>query len=626
MTTNDGRRRGRYGERGSEASVQMRLGDVEAASLPLLAQAPAVPERQPDRNEIVGHKGSIYYRAHSYHTKVPPEGIARLVEHYTDRGDWVLDPFCGSGMTGLACLMTGRQGVLSDLSPAAVHIARNYVSPCDPVSFAKAAAQLLDHLEPLELALYETRCGTCAERAVVEYTVWSDVFTCPACAHEIVFWEGARDPATGNIARAVRCGSCARAWSKRELLWRESTPVLQSIRCPTCRKRWEEPITSESRARALDFDRSHIPVWFPTSAFEQSREMWRGQHRDQGVLTAADFYTTRNLWALAAIFDHISHIRDARLREALRFLFTSIVNRASRRYQWNAKRPTNVLTSTMYLASLSYEFNVFSLLRRKVTALSRLYETTAHLPGRAEVCQSPAQSLVHIPDRSIAYVFTDPPFGSNIFYGDSSFLWEAWLGEQTEMELEAVINRSVRPERGGKTVHDYEKLMTEAFEEAARVLRQNGWMSVMFHNSSDEVWSALERSVEAAGFEVGSAVAFDKRQASFKGIKGQNAGERVPSFDLVLHLRHRAATRASRKVTTAISVRRIVATRLRDHLATAPPAHRSTPYLHSMAMRVLLEEGLPLHGFSYEAIEELCSELFDWDGAAWSLCSEARAQ
>jgi predicted RNA methylase len=345
--------------------------------------------------------------------------------------------------------------------------------------------------------------------------------------------------------------------------------------------------------------------------------MWRGQHRDQGIVTAADFFTTRNLWTLAAVWDYVQGQPEG-IRDALSFVFTAVVHRASRRYQWNPKRPTNVLTSTMYLASLSYEFNVFSLLRRKLNAAVDLYGKTAALPGVAEVHCAPAQRLAHVPDSSIDYVFTDPPFGSNIFYSDSSFLWEAWLGAQTDTAAEAVVNKSVAADHGGKDVAQYEKLMTGAFEEVARVLRPNGWASVMFHNSDDEVWSALQRSVEAAGFEVGAAVAFDKSQPSFKAIKGRLAGERVPAFDVVLHLRRRAANgERARPAVNEDQIGAHIRERLGEHLASAAPSRRTTPYLHSLVMRLLLEDGLPLTGWTYRAVEDLCAVTFEWDGAGW---------
>jgi hypothetical protein len=395
------------------------------------------------------------------------------------------------------------------------------------------------------------------------------------------------------------------------------------VSCKTCR-RVERTVDQQERDHILAFDRSTIDAWYPTTPFESWREMWRGQHATQGIDTAADFFTPRNLRALAEIWAVVDARPDESLRQAMRFAFTSTVNRASRRYQCNPKRPTNVLSSTMYIASLSYEFNVFSLLRRKLKAMQDLYRETEQLPGRATVHQSPAQHLAHIPDSSVHYVFTDPPFGSNIFYADSSFLWEAWLDDQTDTTHEAVVHQSQRAEHGGKTLQDYEKLMAKAFVEMARILRPNGWASVMFHNSSDEVWSALVRAIESADFEVAAAVAFDKSQASFKGLKGQFAGEKVPNFDLVLHLRRRVTPSHQQPPLSADRVQDLVHERLRTHVLHAPVNRRSTAYLHSLVMRTLLEEDLPLDGFSYATVETICRQLFQWDGRGWTTDEDSR--
>lgn len=596
---------------------QLRLGDPPPVFGELREGRDPVAERPPHRSEIVGRKGSIFYRAHSYHTKVPPEGIAEAIRHYTDPGAIVVDPFSGSGMTGVACLLTGRRGVLSDLSPAAVHIARNYVTPTDPSRFEAAGSKLLAEMHSLERDLYGTQCGACgAADARIEYTVWSDVHECPGCHADLVFWEaGLKDDRSG-VRRVVSCSGCHGDWKKRDLRWIRSVPVLVSVSCPVCKTREQRALSEDERSSAAGASRDVIPFWFPTCGFEPWREMWRGQHGVQGLETAADFYMPRNLWALAALWDAIASSVPAELRDALRFAFTSIVNRASRRYQWNPKGPTNVLSSTMYVASLSYEFNVFSLLRRKLTTIRNLYEETSTLPGIAEAHQAPAQRLEHLPDQSVDYIFTDPPFGSNIFYGDSSFLWEAWLQDQTDLHMETVVNRSLPSAQGGKDVADYEKLMTAAFEEMSRVLRPGAWASVMFHNSDDEVWSALQRAIDAAGFEVGSAVAFDKSQPSFKGVKAMLNDERVPAFDLVLHLRSRKATLKRHRMPVKEEV---IVKRITDHLANAVPSRRTTPYLHSFVMRLLLEEGLAPNGWSYIAVEDLCRRHFEWKRNCWEL-------
>ncbi|MGH2731621.1 MAG: DNA methyltransferase [Actinomycetota bacterium] len=600
-----------------------RLRSIDEAPVSyLLPDRGPVPDRPPSRCDITGHKGSVFYRAHSYHTKVPPEGIATLIEHYTRPGDIVLDPFCGSGMTGLACLITGRRGVLSDLSPAAVHIARGYTKRVDPTRFTIGGGELLARLDPLEKQLYGAFCRSCGHPGRTEYVIWSNVYACAGCGGSIVFWEAGLDAEKSRVREELGCDECGHIWRKRDLWWRSSVPVAISTSCSNCGQRTQSALDDSERQNLLSLDRSEIHDWYPTDPFESWREMWRGQHRDQGILSAADFFTTRNLWALATLWREINTTSDAELREAFRFVFTSVVNRASRRYQWNPKRPTNVLTSTMYVAALSYEFNVFSLLRRKLRSVADLCRATWSLPGTAEACKAPAQNLAHVPDRSVDYVFTDPPFGSNIFYADSSFLWEAWLGEKTDPNQEAVVNRSLSHENGGKSVHDYEKLMTAAFEEISRVLRPGAWASVMFHNSSDEVWSALQRASDSAGFEIGAAVAFDKSQPSFKGVKAILTGERVPSFDLVLHLRH-PGVRPKRKRGPGAPAREgeagLVQERLTAHLEAAPRSRRTTPYLHSLVMRILLEEGLSLEGWTYQSVEDLCARAFAWDGSGWLL-------
>ncbi|WP_319452950.1 MULTISPECIES: DNA methyltransferase [unclassified Mycobacterium] len=568
---------------------------------------------EPYRDEVVGGKGSVFYRAHSYHTKVPPEGIVRMIEHYTNPGDVVVDPFCGSGMTGVACVQSGRAGLLSDLSPAAVHIASGYAAAADAEEFGGGARALLGELAQLEQELYGTRCAHCASDARIEYTVWSDSLDCPSCAHRIRFWDAARQP-DGTLSKTLRCPRCDATFRKAEATLAAAVPVLVSVSCSHCRRRDQRPPTKRELAAALRPRRSDIADWYPTAPFENWREMWRGQHRTLGIHTAADFFTDRNLCALAAAWRGANQSPQ---RAMLRFAVTAVINRASRRYQWNPKRPTNVLSGTLYVASLTYEFNVFSLLRRKLAAVGQLVAALADAPGSCTVAQSSAAALHHLESGTVDYVFTDPPFGANIYYSDASFLWESWLDDFTPTADEAVVSTSLPAEHGAKTLQDYEKLMAASFSEVARVLKPRAWASVMFHNSDDAVWSALERALESADLRLESAVAFDKSQPSFKGIKQITDQERVSSFDLVLHLR--AARGGKRR--TALGAkpfpRQSLVAAVAAHLGSASPRRRTTPYVHSFVMRTLLEAGCPLTGYSYRDVETLLGEHFVLDDGAW---------
>lgn len=573
------------------------------------------------REEVVGSKGSIFYRTHSYHTKVPPEGIVPMIEHYTSPGDVVLDPFCGSGMTGVAALLSGRQGLLSDLSPAAVHIATGHTTVVDATAFETAADALLASAIGLEDHLYGTTCTNCGDRARIEYTVWSDILICPGCHAEVLFWDAART-ADGGLSRTLSCPVCATKFRKTDAVIVRQTPVLASVSCRQCRSRDQRPLTDSEAQQALRPRRADIRDWYPTTPLESWREMWRGQHRTLDINTAADFFTDRNLQALAAVW------REANLSPAadsLRFAVTAIVNRASRRYQWNPKRPTNVLSGTLYIASLTYEFNVFSLLRRKLRSVGQLAQALRGASGSCSARQASAAALTHLRDQSVDYVFTDPPFGANIYYSDASFLWEAWLNDFTPTGQEAIVSTSLKPTHGGKTLDDYEQLMASSFVEIARVLKSGSWASVMFHNSDDAVWSSLVRAIEASDLHLESATAFDKSQPSFKGIKQITDQERVSSFDIVLQLRNEPRRKRARVSPVHDGEAQIVRA-IEKHLESAPPRRRTTPYIHSFVMRLLLERGWPLTGQSYRGVEELLGAAFVFEDGMWSIREKPSAQ
>jgi site-specific DNA-methyltransferase (adenine-specific) len=59
-----------------------------------------------------------------YPTQKPEALLKRLIEACTEPGDWVLDPYCGSGTTLSVCKQIGRRAVGIDSSPQALKISR----------------------------------------------------------------------------------------------------------------------------------------------------------------------------------------------------------------------------------------------------------------------------------------------------------------------------------------------------------------------------------------------------------------------------------------------------------------------------------------------------------------------
>lgn len=61
---------------------------------------------------------------HWHETQKPLPLMLELVELFTDPGDVILDPFCGSGTTGVACLRLGRRFIGIEMNEAYVDVAR----------------------------------------------------------------------------------------------------------------------------------------------------------------------------------------------------------------------------------------------------------------------------------------------------------------------------------------------------------------------------------------------------------------------------------------------------------------------------------------------------------------------
>lgn len=116
------------------------------------------------------------------------------------------------------------------------------------------------------------------------------------------------------------------------------------------------------------------------------------------------------------------------------------------------------------------------------------------------------------------FVFVDPPFGANLNYSELNFNWESWHKVWTNNKAEAIENKVQ-----GKGLPEYQRLMTECFQEYYRVLKPGRWMTVEFHNSKNSVWNAIQEALQTAGFVIADVRTLDKQQGSFKQVTSSNA-------------------------------------------------------------------------------------------------------
>lgn len=497
-----------------------------------------VPDIKSLPEAITAPRTDAIYNCHAYLTKVPVAAIRPFIETFSAPEETVVDFFAGSGMTGLAAIAAGRKAVLSDISVLGQHIATGYVAEVTPSAVRESAASAMERARAALGDLYMTRRAS--DRSAIELTrtVWSFTYSCPACAEQIVYYDHLSP--TGAPPKA--CPSCDGPFARRTWKRGEDVPV-------------EVVVTGENGKLTpqvvSDFDLAMIAAAaadprqqdVPSLSITEDREMYsRSGLGKAGMTETRLFFSPRNAIALLELWRAINAVSDESVRSKLRFAFTAILPRASRRYQWSAQRPLNAQNQTYYIAPVYYEWNVFDLFNRKVEASLRadgelfggeggpLFRRAAS--GSMSYELASADRLAHLGDASVDYVFTDPPFGSNIFYSDMSLFHEAWIGRTTDYEHEAVVHTTGKRKNGAE--ERYESLLRGAFSEAFRVLKPGRYMSVVFGNSSGRIWGLVQRALRDAGFKAAPAhvAILDKGQRSVKGLNSGSEG--VVTVDLIM--------------------------------------------------------------------------------------------
>ncbi len=107
-----------------------------------------------------------------------------------------------------------------------------------------------------------------------------------------------------------------------------------------------------------------------------------------------------------------------------------------------------------------------------------------------------------IPQDSIDFVITDPPYGGLVQYLGISSIWSVWLEGPnqdsyftTPHDREIIID-SVR----NFDITYYQRCLNQAFQEYFRVLKPGAYMIVTFHNKQPRIYNSLRIACQNAGF------------------------------------------------------------------------------------------------------------------------------
>ncbi|WP_337556806.1 DNA methyltransferase [Gemmiger sp.] len=485
--------------------------------------------REPFSDDVEENKHDLIYNIHGYHTKVPPKAIQTYIQHYTSPGDIVFDGFSGSGMTGVAAQLCGdgfasegaRNAIISDLSSYATFISSNYNRPND-VNTIDALEHIIDSIES-QYGKYYSTIHTLNGKiqtdfngnpimGKINYVVWSNVYFCPHCGHELNYYRVMILNGAKSTEKKIKCPNCSAVTDRTKLEIKyqvqfdaalgetsktpEHVPVLINYSVGTTRYTKEPDEEDLRKIREVEVKplKSH-----PTNMMihgDETERLFR-----VGITHVKQLYPTRTLFFLSEFFDRF---KDDNKKM---FLFTSALPKLTILNRYMPEHGSRALVGpragTYYLPNLFVENDVIGQLRFQLNKLKNLY----YKKGNVLVSTQSTTDLSNIPTNSIDYCFIDPPFGANIMYSELNFVAESWLRITTNNTKEAIINKAQR-----KNIPEYQELMTKCFSEIYRILKPSRWLTVEFHNSKNAIWTSIQAALGVAGFIIADVRVLNKEK------------------------------------------------------------------------------------------------------------------
>ncbi len=491
------------------------------------------------------HTHSSTYLMHKYWSRKPHNIVATYIAHFTAEDDVVLDPFGGSGVTANEALHLGRRSIHADVNPLATFIARTTARPIDVGVFESLAREVVERVTPAIQPLYQTACPSCGGTATITHAVWKDERDGNTARPWLYYVNCQCSPKTTiekqpDAADARAISDIEQGAARARVL--EDFPGLELHLAYPGGKHFMQlrhGLRNDPRLSMLFTSRNLIALHAIRKEIDRctigTNDCFK--HDDPAGLRDAMLFLFSSMLPQASKMVWVIKKRAARSIKRLE------VGSWTHHFFWNPTEFFEVNVLNGYHERLSKASRGFKEARTWADGTERWarrepgpgsagcwwlekVKTGTHPPppgvgfkprpfkeaaspadffssnrDAALFLQQDARHLQDIPDASIDYIFTDPPYGDSIQYMELSSFFLAWLA----CDLEDIIQQSIETEitinaSQSKDITAYSRALDASFLECHRVLKDGKYMTVTFHNTDMRTRNALIKAIQNAGF------------------------------------------------------------------------------------------------------------------------------
>lgn len=259
-----------------------------------------------------------------------------------------------------------------------------------------------------------------------------------------------------------------------------------------------------------------------------------------GLTRFGDLFTPRQMLTLLTFVKHVRSAHDAMLAAgldgeyakavdvAIAFAVDKTLTRSGTLSPWDAGYEKLVMSFGRQALPMVWDFAESSVLaegsgsvRTSIDFVARTLAELAQVKAVGIVDRGSATQQPYA-DKFFDAVITDPPYYDYISYSDLSDFFYVWLrrivgnlypehftGDLAPKKQEAIV-APYRHDNSRDAARDYyERMMSDAFNEAYRVLKPNGVMAIVYAHKTTAGWSTLVQSLRNTGFAITEAWPLD---------------------------------------------------------------------------------------------------------------------
>lgn len=450
----------------------------------------------------------------------------RYINRFTQPNGIVADFFGGSGVFVKTALELQRRAIYVDLNPFAHLVAKSTITLCDYTRFVAAANQILeqDKVEVKRRKVVRIACSTlfsikcmCGRRAQVSSVLYGRRYKAlPADQHGLT---DIRLSVYRSISRhrnishegLVRLHPEAHTyvlsntikWLVRKGFVSETEYPLEARFVEKC-KCGREHLRLNGRINWAISEEGISPAkWYPDNKLQYADGTSFLKKRDAERMS--DFFTKRNLVALASIWNRIQTLNVSRdVKDCLRLTFMATLVRSSKMCRstggpWPVNsywvpRTYKVRNPYVVFNEVTTQFCTMLSKQKGASAgsLSELFDARA----RITFLMTDSTKL-RLPGGSIDYVIIDPPHTDEVQYFELSSFYTSWLKQDLDYDRELIINK-----KQGKNETLYLHMLKEATSRIHAALRKGGHCSVILSGNNRRIHGRCINTICEAGFRL----------------------------------------------------------------------------------------------------------------------------